>query len=392
MSNADITEAAVVELTRRLVGRPSPNPPGDESGVVDLLADRLRSSPVEFAIERQSVAPGRENIVARAGDPGHGSLLLTGHTDTVPADTAAWGGDPYELRREGDRIVGRGTADMKGALAAKVVAAESFLDAAETSGEVILGFVVDEENGGTGTVAMIESGVDADAAVLGEPSDMQPAIASYGYLGYTVTVSGESGHSGRPDRSTNAIDGLRRVLNRIGTLAGEVRETTHPVLEPGPSISVTEVEGGIAPNVVPDRASATVTWRTLPGGEFDPSAYDRRLEAAVGSVAVHDSPVDVTIDRGIAARPAEIDADEPVVGAVIDAAADVGRECKPVGFNAGSDARFLVGDAGIPTVLFGPGTIEGDAHTVGESVAVDDLVDTARIYRGVLDRFLTVES
>ena len=391
MSDTEITEAAVVELTRRLVEQPSPNPPGEEAAVADLLAERLRSSPVEFAVDRQSVAPGRENLVARAGDPAHGSLLLTGHTDTVPADADAWDGDPYRLRREGDRLVGRGTADMKGALAATIVAAESFLDSAEPSGEVVLGFVADEENSGDGTVAMIESGVDADAAVLGEPSGMQPAIASYGYLGYTVTVSGESGHSGRPDRSTNAIDGLRRVLNRIETLAAEVRETTHPVLDPGPSISVTGIEGGIAPNVVPDRATATVTWRTLPFDEFDPAAYDRRLERAIGSVAIRGSPVDVTVERGIDARPAAIDADEPVVEAVIDAAAAVGRDCEPVGFNAGSDARFLVGDAGIPTVHFGPGTIEDDAHTVGESVAVDDLVDAARIYRGVLDRSLRVE-
>lgn len=391
MSRTPITEEKLMSLTQGIIDTPTPNPPGQEAPLVDLLLDRLEASPVDFTIEPHEIEPGRPNLVARAGDPENGSLLLTGHTDVVPANADDWTGDPYELRRDGDYIVGRGTADMKGSLAAKLVAAETFLKNHEDTGEVILGFVADEENSGAGTVALIEEGIEADAAILGEPTNMQPAIAEYGFIGYTLTVEGESGHSGRPDLSVNAIDGLRVALNRVADLDREVRQQDHPVLEPGPSISITEIDGGIAPNVVPDHATATVTWRTLPGTSLGPEAFDQQLANALESIEINSKSVNAESNRWIYARPSEINADEQIVKTLLNAAADEGLSCDPTGFNAGSDARFLIHDADIPTVLFGPGSIEDDAHTVDESIHIDDLIMTAQVYYRTLERFLLSE-
>lgn len=112
------------------------------------------------------------------------------------------------------------------------------------------------------------------------------------------------------------------------------------------------------------------------------------MEEALDKIIVKEELVDIEIDRWIYARPAEISPDEPIVKAVIAAANKEGRNCEPTGFNAGSDARFLIADADIPTVLFGPGSIEEDAHTVNESIRTEDLIATARIYRQALEWYL----
>lgn len=383
-----IDESALVELAGELVRRPSENPPGREAAVARYLVERLESSPVPFDVESYDVEPERPNVVARAGDPEEGTILLTGHMDVVPATPEDWTGDPFELRRDGDRIVGRGVADMKGALAAEVIAAEEYLSEAQVPGEVVLAFVVDEEWNGIGTEALVERGIDADGAIIGEPTDLDVCVAEKGVVRYRITVRGRSAHSGRPDAGMNAIDGLRCILDRVDALA-EVRqaETHHDLLTPD-TITTTEIEGGTAPNVVPDRAAATVDWRFLPGADTSPDGFERRLDEAIAGVELGDVRVEYELTQLAFARAADIPADHELVQEVVRAAADIGLSSAPRGFNAATDARFLVHDAGIPTVIFGPGSIQSDAHTVDESVAVADLVDCARTYKRALHRVL----
>ncbi|WP_433629444.1 M20 family metallopeptidase [Halomicrococcus sp. NG-SE-24] len=378
----------VVALTRDLVERESENPPGNERVVAEFLRTRLEDSSIPFEVASYEVESDRPNVVARVGNPEHGSVLLTGHVDVVPANASEWTGDPYRLREQDGRIVGRGTADMKAALAAKVLATESYYEAVDDPGEVILGFVVDEEDTGAGTRALVERGVDADAAIIGEPTEREVCIAQKGVARYEVTVNGESGHSGRPDDAVNAVAGLRQVLERIEAFDDRLREeTNHEFLAPE-TITVTEIEGGIAPNVVPDSATATVDWRFLPGTtSADP--FDRRLRELLDDVTVDGRTIDVDIERTVFARAAAVPANHDLVQGVLDAADSVGVSADAVGFNAATDARFLIHDAGIPAVLFGPGSIQNDAHTVDESISVTDLVSTVDTYRAALERLLS---
>jgi acetylornithine deacetylase/succinyl-diaminopimelate desuccinylase family protein len=383
-----MTESEVVELAGELVERESENPPGNERAVAESLRDRLESSPVPIDVDFYEVEADRPNVVARAGDPENGTVLLTGHVDVVPANAADWSGDPYELRERGDRVVGRGISDMKGALAAKVLAAERYYADADRPGEVVLAFVVDEEANGAGTRALVERGLDADVAIIGEPSELQACVAQKGVVRYELTVRGESGHSGRPDDAVNAISGIRRVIERVEALDDRLREETeHPHLAPE-TVTVTEIAGGIAPNVVPDSVTATVDWRFLPG-TTSPDAFDRRIAETVEGATLDGEQVDVGVERTVFARAAEIPADHDLVEAVTDAADRAGVSAEVVGFNAATDARFLVHDADIPTVLFGPGSIERDAHTVDESIRAADLAATVDTYRGALDELLS---
>ena len=380
-------EQKVVDLASELVSRPSENPPGNEAAVAEFLAKRLEDSSVPFDIETREVEPGRPNVVARAGDPSRGSVLLTGHTDVVPANAADWTGDPYTLREADGRVVGRGIADMKGALAAKVLAAESYLTSTEDPGEVVLAFVVDEENQGRGTQTLVADGIEADAAVVGEPTELDVCVAIKGVARYEVIVEGESCHSGQPDEGIDAIRGLARVVERIEEMDARLAtETSHALLAPE-DVTVTEIEGGIAPNVVADRATATVDWRFLPG-PTDPEAFDERLADALDGISVDGKSIEVTLDRTVFARGGEVDDNHPLVKAVVDAAEAAGVNARPTGFNAATDARFLINDANIPTVHFGPGSIEDDAHTVDESVTAGDLTATVQTYRNALDALL----
>ncbi|WP_129113806.1 M20 family metallopeptidase [Halegenticoccus tardaugens] len=390
-------EDALLRLIADLVARPSENPPGEETAVAEYLADRLEASAVPFAVETYDAVDGRPNVVARAGDASRGSVLLTGHTDVVPADPDEWSGDPYTLRREGDRIVGRGVSDMKAALAAELLAAESYLQSTDEPGEVVLGFVADEEWGGRGTRALVEHGVDADYAVVGEPTDRQICVAQKGVARYRIAVRGRSSHSGRPDAGINAIEGMHSVLTRLVAFDEHLREeTSHDLLDPETG-TVTEIKGGSAPNVVPDRATVTFDWRFLPGAveSGEPSEtgeaaawFDERLNDLLAGVERDGRPIEHDVERIVFARAAELPTEHKLVETMATAAADVGVDASPVGFNAATDARFLIHDAGVPTVLFGPGSIESDAHTVDESVRVADVADCARAYERVLTLLL----
>lgn len=383
--NGDVREQ-VVDLATELISRPSENPPGDEDTVARWLESRLIDSPTDFDVNTAEILPERPNVVARAGDPDCGRVLLLGHLDVVPADADTWIEDPYDPTVRDDRLYGRGSADMKGAIAAMVVAAERYLDRADEPGEVVLAFVVDEEHGGAGAQALVEAGVDADGAIIGEPTDMNVCTAIKGVARYEVTLHGESCHSGQPDEGVDAIRGLSALLDRIATLDDKLKATSHEVLA-HEDVTVTEVAGGVAPNVVADRATATIDWRFLPG-TTEPEPFDERVCDALDGISADSTPIGVDLERTVFARAGETDADHPLVSTVIETAQAEGIPADLVGFNAATDARFLIHDANLPTVHFGPGSITEDAHTVDESVSIASLATTVAVYERALNGLL----
>jgi len=381
------TETVVEEL-RELVNRPSANPPGNEKAVAEYLVERFETSPVSFEVETQQYEPDRPNVIARAGDSANGSILLTGHVDVVPADESTWTGDPFELRRDTDELVGRGTADMKGSVAAQITAAESYLIEQDSPGEVVLAYVVDEESTGHGTRELVEEridGNDVDAAILGEPTNLELGLAHFGSVRYTVTVQGRRSHAARPQEGTNAIEGLRQVLNRVADLDEEVATADHEFLD-RQSIKPTVLDGGVGGNVIPDEASVIVDWRFHPGPTSD-EPFRERLREAFDDVAIDGAPADIDIELWQCTPGAEIPHEERIVGAVETAAGDRGHDIEPVGCNYGADTPHLIYTGDIPTVLFGPGTID-DAHSIDESIRVDELHTATDVYGRTLEVFL----
>lgn len=378
----------LIALTKQFVGYETVYPPNGEQSLANAIHDRLVASELDYDIEIQEVESERPNVIARVGNPKRGTLLLTGHMDVVPANRANWSGDPFSLRQENGRLIGRGVSDMKASLAAMIVATEAYVTSSDDPGEVVLAFVIDEEGNQAGTQALVANGIEADAAVIGEPTELQIAIAEYGFICYTITVHGQSAHSGRPDRGINAIDGLRRLLDNIETLDKTVRTQRHRLFNPGGSISITEIEGGVAKNVIPDQARATITWRTLPSdAENSAEEYDAKLLKALDDPLINDESIGYDCERTQFFPAVEISPNAAIVKSMLDAVENCNLESELIGFHAGSDAVYLINDASIPTILFGPGSISEDAHTVDESIKLVDLETTADVYQSLLERY-----
>ncbi|MFD1632177.1 M20 family metallopeptidase [Haloplanus ruber] len=352
------------DLTQRLAAIPSHE---DERAAGDAVESWLRAE-TDAAVERDA----HGNVIARRGT-GEQSVALVGHHDVVPPADDQVDGDDYAITARDGRLYGRGTADMKGSLAAAMVA---FRDATPAH-ELVFASFVGEEQGGVGARAAIDDGFAPDFAVVGEgstgysaPGVTDVAVAHKGRRGSTLHVAGESAHASNPEvganavyRACDAVDVVRGLDTPASTVLG------HDVRG---SVAVTEIEGGSAWNVIPESCTVTIDERTVPG--------DRAALEAAESVA------GVTWDVDQDLPPMACD-DARFADAALAAAADAQastpeRVIKP----HATDAGWLAA-AGTTCVVCGAAE-PGEAHTDTESVSVEVVERCVRIYRGIAESAL----
>lgn len=366
---ARLDEQDLPGLLRELVRRPSYV---DETAVVDFLQHRWRDLGLETTISE--VRPGRCNITVQTGRPGP-SLLFNSHTDTVPPGEAGrWTADPFAGEVRAGRLYGRGAADAKGCLAAMIAAFET-LAAGECAGTLLLSAVAIEEDGGYGTRREVERGLRADAAVVGEPTNLQPNLGHRGGSRLEVECLGLPAHAAQPEAGVNAIAAAAPVVQALVALEGRLAERLDPVLRQHPNLTVTMIQGGDAGNVVPARCTLLLDRRTLPSEQ--PEQIEAEIAAAVQAAAPPGVHVRLT---GIRHTPGAVVApDAPIATTLADAVADIRRqEPSPRGFFACCDMTFLAG-VGIPTIIFGPGE-QAMLHVFDESLALADLRAAAQVY------------
>jgi acetylornithine deacetylase len=364
----------VVELTRDLVALNTVNPglePGapGEAPAVELLCRRLERS--GFPIE---VIGPRERPSLLATHRGHGTgpaLVLNGHLDTVPAGAMT---DPFTPRLDGDRLYGRGTCDMKAGIAALVVAAEHAARAG-TDGDVLLALVADEEHGSLGTTAVIadlqRSGRLPDACVVAEPTWLDLATAHRGFAVIEVELRGRAAHASRPQDGVNAVTHLGRLLAAVEARDAELAARTPHPHAGFASLQATIAHGGTAPFVLPDRATATIERRTVPGEPFD--AGLREVEAILAA----DPALDATC-RELMARDAwELAEGTPAIDRLVALLDAPSRTGFPYWMESALWER-----AGVPTVVCGPAG--GGLHTDVEWVDLGQL----RAYTETLTRLI----
>ncbi len=259
-----IDEDAIVSLTRGLVHCDTSNPPGNEEAAAHFLGDHLAHKGI--AVEYLQVEPDRAILLARLpGFERTGSVVLSGHLDVVPAQEPGWTYDPFTATQVGDRLIGRGTADMKGGLAAMAVA----MIALQRSGfrpraDLVFVASVGEERGMVGARHLAASGVLQDCAflVVGEPTGLDVCPAQRGILVFRLTVHGRTAHSSMPELGVSAVSYLARAITALETHQFAYQENE---LLGAPSVNVGVIEGGVAPNIVPDRCSATMSIRLVVG-------------------------------------------------------------------------------------------------------------------------------
>jgi acetylornithine deacetylase len=308
----------------------------------------------DAGLEVDVVGEERPSVVAVARGSGGGrSLMLNGHLDTVSVDAMA---DPFSAHIADGRLYGRGAYDMKGALAAAMLAVR---DAARAGlgGDVVLTAVADEELDSLGTESVLAR-VHTDAAIVCEPTELRVATAHRGFVAFEIETTGVAAHGSMPELGDDAIAKIAPVLTRIAELDARLASAQHPLLRHG-SVHASLISGGQDLFSYAARCVLGAERRTLPGDDVE----DELRELAG----------DATLRVLVAREPFEIDPGHELVRTVLAAAG----ETDVVGMPFWTDAGLTAG-AGIPTVLYGPaGT---GAHAAVEWVDLDSLDRCREVY------------
>ena len=345
------TTAAAQELVEQLVAIESINPtlvPGGagEGEVARFVAAWLDRQGVD--VEHHELGDRRANVVGRVPGRGGGStLLLNAHMDTV-----ALGGDGAGLapRVDGSRLYGRGSYDMKGGLAAIMLAAATVRR--DLAGDVIVAAVADEEALSIGTEALVTT-VRADAAIVTEPTELKVAIAHKGFAWLELETTGVAAHGSRYDLGVDAIARMGPALVGLSELDQRLRADRAPhALLGGPSLHASTIEGGQELSSYPDRCVLKLERRTLPGETV--AVVEEELARVAGEASVKTLFV---------REPLETRRGEPIVRTLlVEAAAALGDTPEVVGVPYWTDAGLLAA-AGMPTVVFGPAGTGAHADT-----------------------------
>jgi succinyl-diaminopimelate desuccinylase len=395
MSGADgplsraIAEADWTRLLAEMVRTPShPGVARQEEQVVAVLARHLETRGIACSVTE--VAPGRPNLiatVAAADERARGGgrhLLLCGHTDTVPLNA----GDPghgFSAEVHEGHMYGRGTADMKGGLAAMAACLIALQrTGALAAGRVTLAAVADEEMESLGTEHLVRSGFRADGAIVGEPTGNRLNLGHRGLQWLAVEFHGRAAHGGAAETGINAIAAAARFMGRVEReLVPSFTPRTHPLLGP-PTLNFGTIEGGDQPSTVARRCRLTLDRRSVPGETFE--TITAELEALLRAVEAEMPGLRTTLARvpgGMATMdhgPTVVDHGHPLGRAVRSACEAVknGPEA-PGAFPAWTDAALLANFGGIPSVVLGPGDL-AVAHSPRESVPLHEVAQAALIY------------
>jgi acetylornithine deacetylase len=370
----------LIDLTSRLVAIDSVNPslvPGGpgETAIARFIASWAHAAGLEVDVLEGT--PGRPSVLVRARGTGGGrTLLLCGHTDTVNVDGMA---APHSPRIEGDRLYGRGAYDMKAGVAAALVACREAA-ALGLAGDVVVAAVAVEEHASLGVQEALRA-VEADAAVVTEPTELVVAVAHKGFVWAEIEVTGRAAHGSRPHLGVDAIVKTGPILTALGELDVALGERTHPLLGRG-SIHASLVQGGAELSSYPARCVLGLERRTLPGETA--AGVEAELESLLERCRAADPELVAERRTLLVREPFEVPQTAEIVAAVCAAAAEHNGGAPQIGgVSYWADAAFIA-SAGIPTVLFGPGG-EG-AHAIEEWVSISDTEAVARTLVATAER------
>jgi acetylornithine deacetylase len=357
-------------LTRALVEIDSRNPslvPGGPGERACALALREVLDAWGFRTELLEAAPGRPNLVARIGSARSGrSLMFNGHLDVVGVEGMVH--PPFQPKERDGRLYGRGSADMKGGVAAMCSAA--YAAATEgLPGEIVIAAVVDEEYESLGTRALMEQGVRADACIVTEPTQLAVMPAHRGFVWLDVAVTGRAAHGSRWDIGVDAIRHAGLLLAELDRIDSEVLPAReHPLLGRA-SLHASLIQGGTGYSTYPDRCVLGVERRTIPGETTADVAAE--MERACETVRARRPSFQASVRVSGAQGPSDVRVDAPLVLALGQALREAGEPVRVEGMSAWTDAAIL-NAAGIPAVCFGPGDISL-AHAAEEYIPLKEI-------------------
>jgi len=404
----------IVKLTSDLVkfNTTSPNPGQaafDDKQCQEYVAEELKQlgfkvdlwepdintlSHYPFYIKGQNFNKRPMLAATLKGSGGGRSLILNAHIDVVPADhESKWKHDPWGGEVKDGKVFGRGSCDMKAGAAAIIATAKVISSSKlKLKGDLIIETVLDEEINGMGTVACIDRGYKADAAIIPEPSNLNLWIATRGLLWARVIVDGRAGHAelNHPHWSeggaVNAIEKASIVLGAFRTLEADWTKRSakkHELLS-APRIMPTIIKSGDFWATIPDKCEMEMDIQYLPA-DRDEKGYGTKVKREIEEhlarscqadswLAEHPARIEWIMDL----PPMEVERDHPLVRNVMSAADAASVKARISALDSWDDGAHLMNLLQIPSIAIGPGPTE-QAHVVDEFVSIDSIVKTAKI-------------
>jgi acetylornithine deacetylase len=377
--NTTLAETNVLLTLAELIRINSINPAYEDGRPESDIASYIERFFSERGIEtwRQEVLPDRPNLIALL--PGRNSerrVVLEAHVDT--ASIAGMTIPPFEPVIHNNLMYGRGSCDTKAGLAAMMHAiARLHQEGLKPPCDVWMVAAADEEHSFRGVLKLCE-GLQADAAIVAEPTDLRAVIASKGVLRWKVRTRGKAAHSSKPELGVNAIVNMAKVIEVFEQSAAALTRAPHPLLGAA-TMNIGVIHGGVQVNFVPDWCEIEIDRRLLPGETVDGVlAGYQTMQAGL--------PFEVTMEPPMLVDEAlETPADSPVAQTASCVLRDMGLNGELAGVPYGSDASKL-SRHGVPTIVFGPGSID-QAHAAVEYVDCDQVLMAEEFYRHFLLRF-----
>ncbi|WP_242851723.1 M20 family metallopeptidase [Caloranaerobacter sp. TR13] len=380
----------LVKLTQELVRIPSHK---DVEHREKEVAEYIYNFCIENGLkaELQQVDGERKNVIAYLKGIGYGkNLMFNGHTDTVPPYNMTI--DPFAAEIKDECIWGRGTVDMKGAIACMLITMLAIKRSGIIlDGDIIFTGVIGEEEKSEGTEYIVKSGIKADGAIVGEPSNYEYAIGHRGLEWLEIKIKGRAAHGGVPHLGINAISKAAKLINKI-------EQELYPKLESrynefmGPSVmNFGAIEGGSQPSTVADWCSIKIDRRYIPGETVE--SVIGEYQEIIDKLKKEDPDFDAEIIR----MPNNMltldhlylmtDPSEQIVISTKEALKEViGKEPEITRRRGWTDAALLSNYAKIPTVVCGPGDISY-SHTKNEHVPIKDLINMVDVYSKIAFKF-----
>jgi acetylornithine deacetylase/succinyl-diaminopimelate desuccinylase family protein len=354
-----------------------PSVSGSEGLIKGLVEKEFISMGLDVSL--QHVDNDRYNIIGKIGE-GPLKLMFCTHLDVIPAlDDQKWSTPPFKAVKSGDRIYGRGSTDAKGSLAAMM---EAFYRVKKSgkklNGLVAIGAVIEEETGkSVGAKRLLEE-YRPQMAVIGEPTDMEAAIAHKGAIRPVITVHGKAAHASSPKRGINAIALMGHIVEYLESYGYKVEKNSDDILGKS-SLEITMIRGGERINVIPEKCSIHLDRRLVSNETVD-DAY-KGIKKVIGR-ASKKIKRKVDIELLCAYPPSRTDTGEDIVRHALEVLKKNGMNHNPVGFPAGSD-MWVFRSYGIPTIIMGPGQLS-QAHVIDEYIRTDDLNRAVDIYEDLI--------
>lgn len=386
-----ISEKEIIDLIKELVEIPSyPGIDKQETKVAKYIHQLFLKEGIKSEIV--PVVDGRCNVVAKLKGTDKGkTLLLTGHIDTVPPYDME---NPFTVKIKDGNMIGRGVVDMKGPLACMIAAIIGIKRSGiKLDGDIVFAGVIDEEYNSEGTIDLIEKGIKADAAIVGEPSNLDICLAHRGLEWFEFFFEGKTVHGGKQKEGINAILKASNFIQRVEEkLIPKLESKVHPIIGTG-SMNYGTINGGTQPSTVAGGCSLTMDRRWLPGEKYQDVINEytdviNELRSKDNQFKCKLKVMENSAMRdGYVHEAMEIDREHPIIDIITFATEQIfNKKPNRTYFPAWSDGGLLSSYANIPTVIFAPGDLQ-TAHSADECLEISQIYPATLIYVSIAVEF-----